>query len=41
MRLLVKHALTMTLGIEWDESIPYSDPEMMRGGWMMRPTATG
>ena len=25
-RLTVGHALTMTLGLEWDESIPYSDP---------------
>jgi CubicO group peptidase (beta-lactamase class C family) len=25
-RLTVAHALTMTLGTEWDESLPYSDP---------------
>lgn len=24
--LLVEHALTMTLGIEWDESVPYTSP---------------
>ena len=26
MRIRVKHALTMTMGTEWNESIPYSDP---------------
>jgi CubicO group peptidase (beta-lactamase class C family) len=26
MKILVKHALTMTLGVEWDETLPYSDP---------------
>ncbi len=26
-RLLVRHALTMTLGMEWDEQRPYTDPE--------------
>jgi CubicO group peptidase (beta-lactamase class C family) len=26
MRIRVKHALTMTLGAEWNEGIPYSDP---------------
>ena len=26
-RLKVEHALTMTLGMEWDESRPYTDPE--------------
>lgn len=26
-KLKVKHALTMTLGMEWDEDRPYSDPE--------------
>ena len=25
-RILVRHALTMTLGLEWDESLPCSDP---------------
>ena len=25
-RITVAHALTMTLGLEWDESLPYSDP---------------
>lgn len=25
-RVLVRHALTMTLGVEWDETIPYTDP---------------
>ncbi|WP_205944871.1 serine hydrolase domain-containing protein [Pelagibius litoralis] len=25
-RIMVKHALTMTLGLAWDESLPYSDP---------------
>jgi CubicO group peptidase (beta-lactamase class C family) len=25
-RLTVEHALTMTLGIDWNESIPYTDP---------------
>jgi CubicO group peptidase (beta-lactamase class C family) len=25
-RMTVKHALTMTLGSEWDESLPYTDP---------------
>ena len=25
-RMTVAHALTMTLGTEWDESLPYSDP---------------
>jgi CubicO group peptidase (beta-lactamase class C family) len=25
-RITVKHALTMTLGLAWDESLPYSDP---------------
>jgi CubicO group peptidase (beta-lactamase class C family) len=25
-RLTVEHALTMTLGLEWDESLPYTDP---------------
>jgi CubicO group peptidase (beta-lactamase class C family) len=24
--ILVRHALTMTLGLAWDESLPYSDP---------------
>lgn len=41
-RLTIEHALTMTLGTEWDElSIPYSDPrnsERLR--WTVRPTAT-
>jgi CubicO group peptidase (beta-lactamase class C family) len=26
MRILVKHALTMTMGTEWNENLPYSDP---------------
>jgi CubicO group peptidase (beta-lactamase class C family) len=26
MRILVKHALSMTMGTEWDEDLPYSDP---------------
>jgi CubicO group peptidase (beta-lactamase class C family) len=26
MRIRVKHALTMTMGTEWNEAIPYSDP---------------
>ena len=26
MRILVKHALTMTMGTEWDEDLPNSDP---------------
>jgi CubicO group peptidase (beta-lactamase class C family) len=26
MRIRVKHALTMTMGTEWNEGIPYSDP---------------
>lgn len=26
-KLTVEHALTMTLGMEWDESRPYTDPE--------------
>ncbi|MEP7455929.1 serine hydrolase [Phyllobacterium sp. SB3] len=26
-KLKIKHALTMTLGMEWDEDKPYSDPE--------------
>jgi CubicO group peptidase (beta-lactamase class C family) len=26
MKVLVRHALTMTMGIEWDETLPYSDP---------------
>ena len=26
MRILVEHALSMTMGIEWEEAIPYSDP---------------
>ena len=25
-RITVAHALTMTMGLEWDESLPYSDP---------------
>ena len=25
-KILVQHALTMTMGTEWDESLPYSDP---------------
>lgn len=25
-KILVRHALTMTLGLAWDESLPYSDP---------------
>jgi CubicO group peptidase (beta-lactamase class C family) len=25
-KILVQHALTMTMGIEWDETLPYSDP---------------
>lgn len=25
-RLLISHALTMTLGLEWNERIPYTDP---------------
>jgi CubicO group peptidase (beta-lactamase class C family) len=25
-RILVRHALTMTMGTEWDETLPYSDP---------------
>jgi CubicO group peptidase (beta-lactamase class C family) len=25
-KILVQHALTMTMGVEWDESLPYSDP---------------
>jgi CubicO group peptidase (beta-lactamase class C family) len=25
-RLTVRHALTMTLGMEWDETLPYTDP---------------
>ena len=25
-RITVKHALTMTLGLKWDESLPYTDP---------------
>ena len=25
-KILVRHALTMTMGTEWDETIPYSDP---------------
>jgi CubicO group peptidase (beta-lactamase class C family) len=25
-RLTIEHALTMTLGMEWDESLPYTDP---------------
>ncbi|WP_339950910.1 serine hydrolase [uncultured Albimonas sp.] len=24
--ILIRHALTMTAGLEWDESLPYSDP---------------
>lgn len=24
--ILVRHALTMTMGTEWDETLPYSDP---------------
>lgn len=27
MKLTVEHALTMSLGLEWDESRPYTDPE--------------
>ena len=27
LKLLVKHALTMTMGTEWDETLPYSDPK--------------
>jgi CubicO group peptidase (beta-lactamase class C family) len=27
MRILVKHALTMTMGTEWNENLPYSDPQ--------------
>jgi CubicO group peptidase (beta-lactamase class C family) len=26
MRILVKHALTMTMGTEWNEDLPYSNP---------------
>jgi CubicO group peptidase (beta-lactamase class C family) len=26
LRILVRHALTMTMGTEWDENLPYSDP---------------
>ena len=26
IKILVKHALTMTMGTDWDESLPYSDP---------------
>jgi CubicO group peptidase (beta-lactamase class C family) len=26
LRMLVKHALTMTMGTEWNEALPYSDP---------------
>ena len=25
-KILARHALTMTMGVEWDESLPYSDP---------------
>jgi CubicO group peptidase (beta-lactamase class C family) len=25
-KILVQHALSMTMGIEWDETLPYSDP---------------
>jgi CubicO group peptidase (beta-lactamase class C family) len=25
-KILVEHALTMTMGIDWDETLPYSDP---------------
>jgi CubicO group peptidase (beta-lactamase class C family) len=27
MRILVKHALTMTMGTAWNENLPYSDPQ--------------
>ena len=27
MRILVKHALTMTMGTEWNEDLPYTDPQ--------------
>lgn len=26
-KILVKHALTMTMGTQWDETLPYSDPK--------------
>jgi CubicO group peptidase (beta-lactamase class C family) len=26
MKIQIDHALTMTMGLEWDESLPYSDP---------------
>jgi CubicO group peptidase (beta-lactamase class C family) len=26
LKILVGHALTMTMGVEWDEMLPYSDP---------------
>jgi CubicO group peptidase (beta-lactamase class C family) len=26
LKILVGHALTMTMGVEWDETLPYSDP---------------
>jgi len=36
IKILVKHALTMTMGTDWDESLPYSDPRNVNGGWTTR-----
>jgi CubicO group peptidase (beta-lactamase class C family) len=38
-RMTVAHALTMTLGTEWDESLPYSDPRNSEIAMELRRTA--
>ncbi|MCK7613514.1 serine hydrolase domain-containing protein [Roseibium sediminicola] len=36
-RLTIEHALTMTLGMEWDETRPYTDPENSEIAMEMAP----
>ena len=37
-RITLRHVLTMTTGIDWNEEIAYDDPKTTRAAWKLPTT---